>query len=195
MNQQEINQRLDFLRQAEQLKNTLRSGRTSTGRLESSAEHTWRLCLLALTFADQFPEVNLEQLLKICLIHDLGEAIHGDIPAPDRAANPTKSASERAGLLQLLSPLPSSLQEAFAALWDEYETAQTPEARLAKALDKLETILQHNQGQNRPGFDYRFNLAYGQEHTAGDARIAAIRAVLDAETTRRAAASDGGGSA
>ena len=186
MESREIKRRLAFLRQAEQLKNTLRSGRTSTGRLESAAEHTWRLCLMALTFADQFPEVNLARLLKICLVHDLGEAIHGDIPAPQQAAAPAKAGAERDALLQLLVPLPLSLQAEFTALWDEYEAADTPEARLAKALDKLETILQHNQGRNEPHFDYRFNLAYGQQYTADDARVAAMRAILDAETARLA---------
>jgi putative hydrolase of HD superfamily len=57
---------------------------------------------------------------------------------------------------------------------------------VAKALDKLETILQHNQGQNPADFDYRFNLAYGQQYTGVHPLIADVRALLDAETEQRA---------
>ena len=80
--QERLLQILNFLREAESLKSTLRSGHTSSGRLESVAEHTWRLCLLAMALAPEFPEVDAHRLMKICLIHDLGEALQGDIPAP-----------------------------------------------------------------------------------------------------------------
>jgi putative hydrolase of HD superfamily len=183
---------LEFLRGAEQLKNTLRSGYTSAGRRESVAEHTWRLCLMALVFERHFPEVDVARLLKICIVHDLGEAIHGDIPAPAQAEALPKAGQERHDLLQLLAPLPDSLRGELVALWDEYEGASTPEARLAKALDKLETILQHTQGSNPADFDYRFNLDYGRRYTSDDPIIAAIRDVLDEETERRAREAEGG---
>jgi putative hydrolase of HD superfamily len=97
-----------------------------------------------------------------------------------------KGKEERRDLLRLLEPLPSPLKAELAELWDEYEAARTPEARIAKALDKLETIMQHTQGKNPPAFDYGFNLDYGREHTAGPPLIAEIRAILDAETARLA---------
>ena len=71
-------------------------------------------------------------------------------------------------------------------LWDEYEEAASPEAKLAKGLDKLETILQHNQGKNPPDFDYRFNLNYGKNYTAGHPLVTSIRTILDRETEVRA---------
>ena len=89
-------------------------------------------------------------------------------------------------LLMLLAPLPVGLRDEIAGLWDEYEAAQSPEAKLAKALDKLETIMQHNQGSNPADFDYRFNLEYGRRFTAGDPLIVAIREILDRETEDRA---------
>lgn len=177
---------LTFLRSAEQLKNTLRSGHTSTGRPERTAEHSWRLCLMAVLLQDEFPELDFARLIRICVIHDLGEAIGGDVPAVEQTAAAPKAARERQDLLQLLAPLPVRLQQKLVALWDEYEAATTPEARLAKALDKLETILQHNQGMNLPDFDYRFNLHYGRRYTASPPLIAAIRAALDRETLHRA---------
>lgn len=181
---------LDFLRAAEKLKTTYRSGWTSAGRVESVAEHTWRLCLMAMLLADRVPGVDFARLVKICIVHDLGEAIGGDIPAIHQVPGESKAAQERNDLLQLLSPLPDRLRDEITALWDEYEAAESPEAKLAKALDKLETIMQHNQGQNPPDFDYRFNLEYGKRHTSGDPLIETIRALLDRDTAARAEASE-----
>jgi putative hydrolases of HD superfamily len=177
---------LDFLRAAEALKMQTRSGFMSTGEPESVAEHTWRLCLMAVVLADQFPGIDFARLIRICVVHDLGEAIGGDVPAIHQSADAPKSDRERRDLLQLLSPLPAAARDELTALWDEYEAAATPEARLAKALDKLETILQHTQGKNPPDFDYRFNLGYGRQYTAGPPLIAELREVLDRETLRRA---------
>lgn len=186
MNHDDLSGILDFLRAAERLKDTVRSGYTSGGRQESVADHTWRLCLMALVLHDRYPDVDFARLVKICIVHDLGETVHGDIPAPEQSEAGGKSEQERRDLLTLLAPLPIRQQDEIAALWDEYEAAKTPEARLAKALDKLETLLQHTQGANPPDFDYRFNLGYGRAFTAGDPTVEAIRAVLDAETERRA---------
>ena len=177
---------LTFLREAERLKNTIRSSHTSEGRPESVAEHTWRLCLMALVFEEQYTDVDFARLIKICIIHDLGEAIGGDIPAPKQVEAGGKAASERADLLKLLTPLPQRQRAEIVELWDEYESASTAEAKLAKALDKLETILQHNQGRNPSDFDYRFNLEYGTRYTADDALIVEIRRLLDQETEERA---------
>ncbi|HEX8850545.1 MAG TPA: HD domain-containing protein [Gemmatimonadaceae bacterium] len=185
---------LDFLRAAEALKTATRSGWTSAGERESVAEHSWRLCLMALVLAPHFPDVDFARLIRICIIHDLGEAISGDVPAPEQAKRgASKSADERRDLLQLLTPLPPAQRDEIVALWDEYETAASPEARLAKGLDKLETILQHTQGRNPPDFDYRFNLGYGRRFTADHPVLVALRELLDAETERRARESEASG--
>ena len=181
---------LAFLRQAEQLKNMTRSGHTSGGRRESVADHTWRLCLMAMVLADRFDGLDVARLLKICIIHDLGEAINGDIPAIEQGDMEDKGVAERADLLQLLAPLPQKVMTEITELWDEYEHAASPEARVAKALDKLETILQHNQGKNPDDFDYRFNLDYGKAYTSSHPLIVTIREVLDRETATRAAAGE-----
>ncbi|HYR08822.1 MAG TPA: HD domain-containing protein [Longimicrobium sp.] len=178
---------LEFLRAAEKLKSTHRSAWTSAGQPESVAEHTWRLCLMALVLKDGFPGVDFARLVKMCIIHDLGEAIGGDIPAIHQIPGQSKADQERADLLELLQPLPERLRAEITGLWDEYEAASSPEARLAKALDKLETIMQHNQGMNPPDFDYGFNLDYGKRYTSGDPLIEEIRALLDRDTAARAA--------
>ena len=177
---------IEFLRAAEQLKNTTRTSWTSSGAQETVAAHTWRLCLMSLLFERNFPDVDIAKLIKICIIHDLGEAIGGDISAVEQQQRPAKAEQERADLLELLAPLPTHLRADITALWDEYEAASSREAKLAKALDKLETIMQHNQGQNPAGFDYRFNLGYGRQYTVGDPVIEAVRELLDKETEERA---------
>ena len=177
---------LDFLRRAEALKDTLRSGYTQNGRPESVAAHTWRLCLMAVLLHDRFPDVDALRLVKMCLIHDLGEAIHGDIPAPEQSDADNKTAQERRDIQVILAPLPAHHQNELMMLWEEYENATSPEAQLAKGLDKLETLLQHTQGANPPDFDYRFNLEYGRAYTDAHPLLAEIRAALDAETERRA---------
>ena len=192
MTKTEIEGVLEFLRNAERLKTVTRSAYTTTGDVESVAEHTWRVTLMALLLASEFPGIDAARVLRMCVIHDLGEAIGGDVPAPVQARrresgdSQGKADAERRDLLTLLEPLPESLQSEITSLWDEYEAAQTGEARLAKALDKLETILQHTQGKNPPEFDYRFNLGYGREYTTSPRLIAEIRALLDEATESRA---------
>ena len=183
---------LEVLRAAESLKTTVRSGWTTAGQPESVAEHTWRLCLMAMLVRDQFPDVDFARLVRMCVIHDLGEAIGGDIPAPEQARRAaSKSGDERRDLLTLVAPLPEAVRAEIVALWDEYETAASPEARLAKGLDKLETILQHTQGANPADFDYRFNIAYGRAHTAHHPVLAELRRMLDDATEARAGAVQG----
>jgi putative hydrolase of HD superfamily len=180
----EIEAILTFLRSAERLKTVARSGWTSAGDPESVAEHTWRLCLMAMLFYGANSDIDVLRLLKLCVIHDLGEALGGDVPAPAQVGGSGKAAQERSDLLDLIQPLPPMLRQEIVELWDEYEAGNSVEGRLAKGLDKLETILQHTQGRNPPGFDYSFNLEYGKRYTSADPLLAEIRAQLDKETAR-----------
>ena len=173
---------ISFIQQAEKLKDVLRSAHTSNGRQESTAEHTWRLCLMAMVFEPEFEGLDFAKLLKLCIIHDLGEAISGDIPAIAQQPDQNKSAQERADLIVLLEPLDELRRTEFLALWDEYENGASPEAIMIKGLDKLETIIQHNQGKNPPDFDYSFNLSYGLQHTSKHPLLAAVRQLVDKDT-------------
>ncbi len=182
MSDSHIKERLEFVRRAERLKDTLRSGYTTNGRIESVADHTWRLALLVITFADLLPDIDLLRLLKICILHDLGEAINGDIPAPSQVGMESKSDKERGDFEMLLSGLPGHVRSEFLSLWDDYEYVQSSEAQAAKAFDKIETLIQHNQGSNPEDFDYSFNLDYGRQYTDALPLAARIRVLLDAET-------------
>lgn len=178
--------RITFIQEAERLKNVLRSAHTSSGRHESTAEHTWRLCLMALTFADKLGTIDLARMFKLCIVHDLGEAIHGDVPAVEQVGTDDKSGRERQDLQELAKSLPQALQDELLGLWEDYEYARSREARIVKAMDKLETIIQHNQGVNPPDFNYAFNLDYGRKYTKAEPLFAEIRALLDEDTKRNA---------
>ncbi len=177
---------LQFLEQAENLKNTLRSAFTSTGRHESAAEHTWRLCLMLVLFDKEIEGMDTLSLLQMAVIHDLAEAVCGDIPAVAQNAGDNKAQKEYEAMLELTAPLPPKTREKLLALWQEYEHNSTPEAQFLKGLDKLETLLQHNQGLNPPDFDYSFNLRYGQEYMFAHPLLTALRVHVDAKTQRRA---------
>jgi putative hydrolase of HD superfamily len=135
-----------------------------------------------MVFASEFPTLDNAKILKLCVLHDLGEALHGDVPAVQQAQNPGKSDVERADLQTLMQTLPRTLFDEFMGLWEDYENASSPEARIVKGLDKLETILQHNQGANPPDFDYAFNLEYGQKYMGAHPLLQQIRMLVDADT-------------
>jgi len=176
---------IDFLQSASALKDTLRTGRTASGRRESSADHSWRLCLLAMLLADELEGVDLGRLLQLCLVHDLAEAITGDVPAPDQAADDGRKQRERDALRQLCEPLPQDLRKRIEALCADYEAGGSPESVMAKGLDKIETMLQHLIGANPPGFDYRFNLTYGRRITDRHPVLRQLRSSLDSKMRRR----------
>lgn len=173
---------LRFIRETGRLKDTLRSAHTPAGRQESTAEHSWRLALLALTLGGERPDLDLRRTLELCLVHDLGEAYEGDIPAVAPCDPARKAAVERRAVERLTALLPPPAAQRIRALWEEYEAGTTPEARWVKALDKAETIVQHNQGANPPDFDYRFNLAYGSALFRDDPLLRELRRLLDDQT-------------
>lgn len=177
----------DFFLRAGALKDTLRSGNTPGGARESTAAHSWELCLLVLLHAPSLGHLDLPRLLRLCILHDLGEAISGDIPATEQRHD--KSAEERADFITLCDGLPADIAAEFLALWDEYTAGQTPEARAAKGLDKLTTMLSHVGGQQDPGFDYLWNLGYARRWTDDDPLLSALRTDVDART-RDAGTSD-----
>lgn len=173
---------LDFIKEMEQLKSVLRTAFTSSGRQESTAEHTWRLTLFAALMADEFPEVDLGRLLLMSLIHDIGELYDGDISAALCPDDEEKYQTEYRAASKVFTLLPESKASELMELWQEYNDNSSPEAHLIKALDKAETIIQHNQGDNPDNFDYEFNLQYGSKYFQADPLLIELRAILDRET-------------
>lgn len=181
----EVKAYTDFIKEAEGLKSTLRTAWTAVGRQESTAEHSWRLALFAGVMCREFPELDREKVLMMCLVHDLGERYSGDISAALRPDAHDKLNQERADVQRICRFLPGEGAGEVSGLWEEYSQGMTPEARFVKALDKAETIIQHSQGRNPAGFDYGFNLDYGKEYFDRDGRLEALRSLIDAETRKR----------
>ncbi|MDQ0156321.1 HD domain-containing protein [Robertmurraya andreesenii] len=92
---------------------------------------------------------------------------------------------EKEAIKKLIKPLSPKLQQQLESLWSEYNKGETREAKLVKALDKIETIIQHNQGANPPNFDYQFNLNYGREYSTFDPTMQSIRELIDKETYKK----------
>ena len=173
---------VEFLQSAEALKDTLRSGHTGHGRAESVAEHSWRLTLLVLLLRDEMQGIDVLHLIELCIIHDLGEAIGGDVPAPLQFNDPNRAEREHADFRTLCEGLPVDLRDRLVSLHREYERGETPEAVMAKGLDKIETILQHVKGANAADFDHGFNLHYGQDRTEKTFLLRALRSIVDDRT-------------
>jgi putative hydrolase of HD superfamily len=181
-----------FLQSASALKDTLRTGRTASGRQESTADHSWRLCLLVMLLADDLEGIDLVHLLQLCIVHDLAEAVTGDVPAPCQAAADGRKEREREALRELCTSLPKELQQRIEALCAEYEAGCSSESLMARGLDKIETMLQHLIGANPAGFDYQFNLTYGRQITDRHPLLRQLRSSLDVKMHRRIASTMGG---
>lgn len=137
---------IDFLTITARLKSEVRHCCDASGsRLESVAEHSFQMTLFALAVSRYLQkEVDVLRLIKLCICHDLVEAIVGDEPYVDGADRSAKRKREEEGLTVLLKDIPPHLATEIRELWLEFEDCQTVEARCAKALDNLEAQLQHN---------------------------------------------------
>ena len=134
---------LEILHIAEKLKDTPRHCTTSNGRVESVAEHSWRISLMAFLIRHEFPDANIDKVVDMCLIHDLGECFTGDIPTFLKTDSNRKTEDD---LLYLwLENLPTDISTDFKNLYEEMEAQETKEAKIYKALDKLEALIQHNE--------------------------------------------------
>ncbi len=141
---------LHFMHLAEKLKCVLRHGWTSTGRQESVAEHSWRISLLVMACSSSLDsKINLEKTLKMALIHDIAEAITGDIPyflAPEGSKKRAeKVQNEKIAINAIKEMFRDVLGPDWLNLWLEYEECKSYEAKVVKALDKIEAQIQQNE--------------------------------------------------
>ena len=166
---------IDFLRTIEKLKCNTRHSWTSSGRPESVAEHSWRLAVMALLCKDEYPNVDMDKVIKMCLIHDFGEAITGDIPAFLKTK--THEQDEEAAVETLLSSLPAETKAEFSSLFAEMKALSTDEAKLYKSLDNVEALISHNEADIATWLprEYEENLTYGQKNTQWSAWTRKLR--------------------
>ncbi len=130
-----------FLSEADKLKSVLRASRLHDGsRFENSAEHSWHVMLYALVLADQAAqEVDINRVLKMLLLHDIVEIDAGDTPIHGTVDTAAQEAAEKAAADRLFGLLPATQRDAFRALWEEFEAAETPDAVFAKSIDRVQT--------------------------------------------------------
>ena len=140
MQQREL---LDFLSKIECLKTNGRHSVTVGGITETVAAHSWRLAVLALLILPEIPDMDGNKLIRMCLVHDFGEAITGDIPSFLKTKD--QETTEENAVGTLLSGLPEPQRTDLTALFSEMDAMETREARLYKALDKMEAVIQHNE--------------------------------------------------
>ena len=178
---------LQILHTAEKLKDTTRHCDTSGGRRESVAEHSWRLARMAFLLRDEFPALDMDKVLRMCLIHDLGECFTGDIPSFLKTDADTEK--EDALLARWVSSLPAPYCTAMAALYAEMDALETEEAKLYKALDKLEAVIQHNEAPLSTWLprERALNLTYADENVAFSPYLTALRKAIRAETEKKLA--------
>ena len=134
---------LEILHIAEKLKDTPRHCTTSRRRVESVAEHSWRVSLMASLLKEEFPELDMDKVVHMCLIHDLGECFTGDIPT--FVKTDADRATEDELLMEWVRSLPEGLSDRLSSLYRAMAEQITPETKVFKALDKLEALIQHNE--------------------------------------------------
>lgn len=168
-----------ILSTAEKLKCNTRHSYTSSGRHESVAEHSWRISLMAMLIAPEFPDADMNKVIRMCLIHDLGEAFTGDIPAFDKTQADVEA--EDAALDAWVQTLPEENRTEFSALLAEMNALETPEAKIYKALDKMEAVIQHNEADISTWLplEYDLQLQYGRENVAFSPWFRQLKQELD----------------
>lgn len=139
---------LEFIIEIEKLKDVHRKTRpVGLDRYENSGEHSWHVCLSALMLKDYSNEViNIDRVIKMLLIHDIGEIDAGDTII---YASETKEIKEKeeAGIKRVFNILPEGKAEQYLSLWREFELGESADAQYAKAIDRLPPLL-HNLNGN-----------------------------------------------
>lgn len=173
---------------AEKLKDATRHCYTSGGRHESVGEHSWRMTLMAYFMKDEFPEADIDKVIRMCIIHDLGEAFTGDIPTFLKTQ--ADEEKEENLLYGWVKTLPEPFASQMRLLYEEMAARETLEAKIYKAIDGLEAVIQHNESDISTWSpnEYELNLVYAQDKVAFSDYLKEVRALIKKETLEKMAA-------
>lgn len=176
---------IDILNVAEKLKDATRHCYTSQGRHESVAEHSWRAAFMAYLLSDEFPEADMSKVIKMTLIHDLGEAFTGDIPSFDKTREDEQREEEL--LYSWVKSLPEPYADEMLALYEEMTKRKTLEAKIYKAIDGLEAILQHNESSLDTWLplEYDLNLTYADDKVEFSEYLTKLRQEIRKDTLEK----------
>ncbi len=181
----DIKNYINALHTAEKLKNTTRHSYTSGGRHESVAEHTFRTTLMAYFVKDEFPDADIDKVIKMCLIHDLGEAFTGDIPSFEKTL--ADEENEKQQLYSWVKTLPAPFCAEMLSLYEEMEERKTLESKIYKALDGLEAVISHNEADLSTWSDneYELNLVYAEDKCTFSEYLTELRKTLKVESENK----------
>jgi putative hydrolase of HD superfamily len=178
----DVRKLIEILSVAEKLKNNTRHSWTSSGRQESVAEHSWRLALMAYLVKDEFPDADINKVILMCIIHDLGEAFTGDIPSFNKTDD--DELTERQKLRLFLDSLPEPYREELSGLFEEIYTQETIESRIFRALDRMEAVIQHNEADISTWLplEYELNLVYGEKEVEFSEYMRRLKRAVNEDT-------------
>lgn len=144
MENERLLKQIEFITEIDKMKQTFRQNVViGTTRNENDAEHSWHMAMMAMLLSEYSTEKELDILhvIKLTLIHDLVEIYAGDTFCYDEKANEDKEERERKSAQRLFNILPSDQSEEIWRLWREFEDLETPEARFAACLDRLQPLI------------------------------------------------------
>ena len=163
------------------LKERTRHAWMKSGRQESVAEHSWRMALMAYFLRGEFPCIDLARVLLMALLHDAGEIFTGDIPTFEKTD--ADRAREHALRDEWIASLPAPFAEEVRALFDEMDACETEEALLVRALDRMEAVMTHNEGDPATWLPLEYDLqrTYGVRAAAFSPALKELRAEVNKE--------------
>lgn len=176
---------LNVLHISEKLKDVTRHSYTSGGRHESVAEHSFRMAIMAFFVKDEFPEADMDKVIKMCLIHDLGEAFTGDIPAFEKTNADEKI--EKQMLFDWVNALPAPYNSEMISLYNEMFERKSLEAKIYKALDGLEAVIQHNEADINTWSEneHELNLIYAEDKCNFSPYLSDLRRIVREDTVKK----------
>ena len=163
------------------LKERTRHAWMKSGRQESVAEHSWRMALMAYFLRDEFPTVDLTRVLLMALLHDAGEVFTGDIPTFEKTdADRTREHELRD---EWIDALPAPYAAEVRSLFAEMDAMETEEAKIVKALDRMEAVITHNEGDPHTWLPLEYDLqrTYGVKEAAFTPVLKELRAEVNRE--------------
>ena len=180
-----VRELLDALQIAERLKDATRHCYTKNGRRESVAEHSWMMTLMAYFMKDEFPEVDMDKVIRMCIIHDLGECFTGDVPTFDKTK--VHEENEEKLLYSWVRTLPENYANEMIALYEEMAERKTIESKIYKAIDGLEALIQHNISDLSTWIpkEYELNKTYADDKVAFSEYLTELREEIRKDTMEK----------
>lgn len=181
----EVRELLNSLMIAERLKDTTRHCYTSKGRHESVAEHSWMMTVMAFFMKNEFPNADMNKVIQMCIIHDLGECFTGDIPTFMKTKE--QECKEENLLNKWVESLPKSTQLEMKSLYKEMKERQSVESKIYKAIDSLEALIQHNFSDISTWSENEFtlNLTYADDKVSFSNYLSELRNAIREDTINK----------